>query len=414
MPLALIDCNSFYASCERVFRPDLIGKPIVVLSNNDGCIIAMSSEAKKLNIPRGTPLFKLQNLFKANDVKIFSSNYTLYGDLSKRIMNIIMDSSHSVEVYSIDEAFAEWEYLDVIDEAYKLRKKIFSWVGMPVSIGIAETKTLAKIANHIGKKCNSGLFQITEEIREKILKDTPIEEVWGVGRQISLFLRSRKIFTAYDFIQLEDWWIKKNLSIVSLRTKWELEGRRSIEMEEESKENRAIISSKSFGSPIEDVEDLLQATKSYVHEAFHKMIKQKLKAKSIIFALTTNQFRTNDKQYRNSITMDLPDYSDYLPDFIKAAEKGIRQIFISGYKYKKTSVMLINLLLTKEITPDLFTLKDPREEKIQSSMNEINTRYGKGTIGCNITCSKTNKWNMKREFLSPRYTTNWKELPKIN
>lgn len=414
MPLALIDCNSFYASCERVFRPDLIGKPIVVLSNNDGCIIAMSSEAKKLNIPRGTPLFKLQNLFKANDVKIFSSNYTLYGDLSKRIMHIIMESSHSVEVYSIDEAFAEWDYLEAIDEAYKLRKKIFSWVGMPVSIGIAETKTLAKIANHIGKKCNSGLSQITEDIREEILKDTPIEEVWGVGRQISLFLRSRKIFTAYDFIQLEDWWIKKNLSIVSLRTKWELEGRRSIEMEEESKENRAIISSKSFGTPIEDIEDLLQATKSYVHEAFHKMIKQKLKAKSIIFALTTNQFRTNDKQYRNSITMDLPDYSDYLPDFIKAAEKGLRQIFISGYKYKKTSVMLINLLLTKEITPDLFSLKDPREEKIQNSMNEINTRYGKGTIGCNITCSKTNKWSMKREFLSPQYTTNWKELPKIN
>lgn len=414
MPLALIDCNSFYASCERVFRPDLKEKPIVVLSNNDGCIVAMSSEAKKLNIPRGTPLFKLQDLFKSNNVKIFSSNYTLYGDLSKRIMNIIMQTSNSVEVYSIDEAFAQWDYLDVINEAYKLRKKIYNWVGMPVSIGIAETKTLTKIANHIGKKCNSGIFQITEDIREQILKETAIEEVWGIGRQISLFLRSRKIFTAYDFTQIDDWWIKKNLSIVSLRTKWELTGRRAINMEEDSKENRAIISSKSFGSPIEDLENLLQGTKSYVHEAFHKMIRQKLKAKSITFYLTTNQFRTNDKQYKNSITMELPDYSDYLPDFIKAADRGIRQIYMPGFKYKKTSVMLINLRLSKEITPDLFTLKDPREDKIQKSINSINRRFGKGTIGCNLTCNKTPKWGMKREFLSPQYTTNWKDLPSVN
>lgn len=413
MPIALIDCNSFYASCERIFRPDLKGRPIVVLSNNDGCIVAMSSEAKGLNIPRGTPLFQLQNLFRANNVEVFSSNYTLYGDISKRVMNIIMEATDSVEVYSIDEAFADWEFHDPIDQAYRLRKRILNWVGMPVSIGIAETKTLAKIANHIGKKNSSGLFEITEEIRERVLKETPIEDVWGIGRQTTLFLRSRKVYTAYDFIKMEDWWVKKNLTIVALRTKWELEGRKAIDMEEEVKENRAIISSKSFGSPIEDLKNLIEGTKSYVHDAFHKMVRQKLKAKSITLYLTTNNFRVNDKQYKNAITMDFPDYTDYLPDFVKAADKGIRQIYREGFKYKKTSVMLINLRLDREITPDLFTLKDPRKKQIQQSINSINSRYGKGTIGCGIKKKTTAKWHMKQEFLSPRYTTAWDEIPLV-
>lgn len=413
MPLALIDCNSFYASCERVFRPDLVGKPIVVLSNNDGCIIAMSSEAKSLNIPRGTPTYKLKNLFKEKDVNVFSSNYTLYGDLSKRIMNIIMEASDSVEVYSIDEAFADWGFLSPIDEACKLRNKIYKWVGIPVSIGVAETKTLAKIANHIGKKARTGIFQITEDIREEILKETPIEDVWGIGRQSALLLRSKNVFTAYDLTTKEDWWVKKNLTIVGLRTKWELAGQKSIEFEEESKENRAIISSKSFGMPIEELEDLIEGTKSYVHDAFHKMVKQKLKAKSVVFYLTTNRFRDTDKQYKNSIKMDLPEYSDYLPDFIKAAEKGIRLIYREGFKYKKTSVMLINLRLTTELTPELFVLTDPRKAKLQQAVNSINSRYGKGAIGCNITKNKNPKWKMNRDFLSPRYTTNWEDLPKI-
>ncbi|MGL1890783.1 MAG: Y-family DNA polymerase [Spirochaetaceae bacterium] len=411
--IALIDCNSFYASCERVFRPDLKGRPIVVLSNNDGCIVAMSSEAKKLEIPRGTPLFKLKELFRKKKVKVFSSNYTLYGDLSKRIMNIIMDSSDSVEVYSIDEAFADWDFSDPIEQAVDLRKRILKWVGMPVSIGLAQTKTLAKVANHIGKKNSSGIFWLREEIRESVLKDTPIEDIWGIGRQKALLLRSRNVYTAYDFIQLEDWWIKKHMSIVGLRTKWELEGINFINMEEEVKENRAIISSKSFGTPATELEDLIEATKNYVQDAFHKMIRQKLKAKKITFYLTTNYFRTNDKQYRNSIDMDLENYSDYLPDFIKAAEKGIRQIFRPGFKYKKTSVLLTDLKLNREITPDLFTIEDPRKSKIQNSVNEINLRYGKGTITCTLNRTKKPKWRMKRELLSPEYTTNWDELPLV-
>lgn len=413
MAISLIDCNSFYASCEKIFRPDLRDSPVIVLSNNDGCIVAMSSEAKKLNIPRGTPLFKLKQMLGRNNVQIFSSNYTLYGDISKRVMSIIMDSSDNVEVYSIDEAFANWDFLDPMKEASVLRKKIEAWTGMPVSIGIAETKTLAKIANHIGKKNKNGLFWLKEDIREMILKDTPIQDVWGIGRQIALFLRNRNIYTAYDFIQMEDWWVKKHLSIVSLRTKWELQGRPSIDFEKEVKENRAIISSKSFGMPITELDDLIAGTKSYVHDAFHKMIRQKLKAKSVTFYLTTNSFRKNDKQYKNSITMDFDDYSDYLPDFINAADKGIRQIYRNGYKYKKTSVLLFNLKIPRDITPDLFTLKDPRKDKIQKSINKINERYGKGTITCNLNKKEGSKWSMKRELLSPEYTTKWCDLPMI-
>jgi len=374
----------------------------------------MSSEAKKLKIPRGTPLFKLKDLFERNNVEVFSSNYALYGDISRRIMSIIMDSTDKTEIYSIDEAFANWDFIDPVEEAYNLRLKIKQWTGMTVSIGLAQTKTLAKIANHIGKKNREGIYWIREEIREDILRDTAIEDVWGIGRQISLFLRSRNVFTAYDFIQLDDWWIKKHLSIVSLRTKWELEGRPSIEFETEVKENRAIMSSKSFGEPIKDLENLLEATKSYVHDAFNKMTRQNLKGKSITIYLTTNRFRNKDKQYSNSITIDLEDYSDYLPDFIKAADMGIKQIYKMGYLYKKTSVLLSDLKISKEITPDLFTLKDPRFKKIQTSVNEINKKYGNGTVTCNLNKSKNSKWFMKRELLSPKYTTSWKEIPKIN
>lgn len=412
MPIALVDCNSFYASCERIFRPDLKDRPIVVLSNNDGCIVAMSKEAKKLNISRGTPLFKLQDMFKQNNVKIFSSNYTLYGDISKRVMSIIMESSDTVEVYSIDEAFANWNFRDPVEESFKVRKRILNWVGMPVSIGIAETKTLAKIANHIAKK-QDGVYWITENIREQILRDTPIESIWGIGRQTSLFLRARKIFTAYDFVQLEDWWVKKNLKIVTLRTKWELSGIKSIDMETEVKENKGILSSKSFGMPITDLENLIEATKSYTHDAFHKMIKQGLSAKTITFYLTTNSFKKYEKQYKNSIKIDLPDYTDYLPDFIRTVKTGIKQLYRPGYNYKKTSVMLTDLRLKKDITPDLFTLKDPRKAKIQASVNKINHKYGKGTIHCNLNKKGKPKWQMKRELLSPEYTTSWKDIPKV-
>lgn len=414
MPIILADCNSFYASCEKVFRPDLRDKPVVVLSNNDGCIVAMSKEAKRLNIPRGTPLFKLQKLFNQNNVAIFSSNYTLYGDISRRIMSMIMDASDKVEVYSIDEAFADWNFENPVEEAAKLRKQVYRWVGMPISIGIAETKTLAKIANHIGKKEQNGLFWLREEIREEILKQTPIEDIWGIGRQIALFLRSRNIFTAYDFIRQDDWWVKKHLTIVTLRTKWELMGKPSIDMEEVRKENKAIVSSKSFGNPITELTDLIEATKSYVHDAFHKMSTQGLRAKAINFYLTTNRFRKGDKQYKNSITIDLPDYSGYLPDFVKAAETAIRQIYRPGFKYKKTSVLLIDLKPAREITPDLFSVEDPRRKTLQKAVNEINQRYGKNTVTCFTTAETAPKWKMKRELLSPLYTTRWDELPLIN
>lgn len=414
MSLALIDCNSFYASCERIFRPDLADTPIVVLSNNDGCIVAMSKEAKALNIPRGTPLFKLKDLFRRNNVQVFSSNYSFYGDISKRVMDIISNSSDCVEIYSIDEAFADWNFKNSMKEAKKLRSNIFRWVGMPVSIGIAPTKTLAKIANHIGKKYTDGLFLINETNRIDILKNTPVQEIWGVGRNISNFLVQNGIKTAYDFTNQDEWWVKKNISIVGLRTMWELKGIPSITFENEVKDNKAIMSSKSYGEPITDLEDLIEATKSYVNDAHFKMVKQKLKAKSITLYLTTNFFRQQDKQYKNSITISFPDYTDYLPELITGAEKGIRQIFRDGFKYKKSSAMLTELKSRNEIIPDLFTLTDPRKDKIQQCVNDLNKRYGKATLHCNLNREKKPKWKMRREFLSPSYTTKWSDIPSIN
>lgn len=374
----------------------------------------MSKEAKELNIPRGTPLFKLKELFHRNNVQVFSSNYSFYGDISKRVMDIISDSSNSVEIYSIDEAFADWNFTNPITEAKKLRSNILEWVGMPVSIGIAPTKTLAKIANHIGKKYKGGLFCIDETNRINILKETPVQEIWGIGRNISNFLVQSGIKTAHDFINQDEWWVKKNITIVGLRTMWELKGIPSITFENEVKDNKAIMSSKSYGTPITELEDLIEATKSYVNDAHFKMVGQKLKARSITICLTTNFFRKQDKQYKNSITISFPDYTDYLPELISGAEKGIRQIFRAGFKYKKSSVLLTELKNRSEIIPDLFSLTDPRKDKIQECVNDLNKRYGKGTLHCNLNRDREPKWKMRREFLSPCYTTKWSDLPLIN
>lgn len=409
--IALIDCNSFYASCEKVFRPDLKNKPVIILSNNDGCIVAMSREAKALGIPRGKPLFKVKDIIEKYNVTVFSSNYTLYGDISKRIMSIIIDSSDNVEVYSIDEAFANWDFNDPVKEAYNLRNKIFQWVGVPVSIGIAKTKTLAKIANHIGKKGN-GIFTITEENREKVLSKTPVEDVWGIGRQNAKKLIVGGIKTALQFSKLDDYWVKKSMSIVGLRTLWELRGKPSINMEVETKEYKGIVSSKSFGEPIEDIENLLEATSAFTCDAINKLNSQKLKAKSITVYLTTNRFREGDKQYKNSICVDLPDYSNYLPDFIKAAKAGLKQIYRPGFKYKKTMVLLNNIKSQKILQPDLFSPQKTKHDKITEAVNEINIKYGKNTVSCTSN-SKINRWKMRREWLSPKYTTSWEDLRRV-
>lgn len=409
--IALIDCNSFYASCEKVFRPDLKDRPVVVLSNNDGCIVAMSREAKSLGIKRGKPLFQVQELINKHNVAVFSSNYTLYGDLSKRIMNILTDASDSVEVYSIDEAFANWDFIDPIEHAEELIKKVYQWVGIPISIGIARTKTLAKIANHIAKKKGTP-FVLTERNRENILTQTSIDDVWGIGRQNTLKLVHHGIKNVYQFTVMDDYWVKKNMSITGIRTLWELRGKPSIDVETETKDYKSIMSSKSFGSPIDDLENLIEATASYTADAVNKLNSQHLKARSITIYLTTNMFRKNDSQYKNSITIDLSYHTNYLPDFVKAAKAGLFQIYRKDYKYKKTAVLLSNIVHSKNIQPDLFYSTDDRKDKIQKVVLEINKKYGKNTIS-SITKSKDAKWRMKRENLSPRYTTSWDEIRSV-
>ena len=403
--IALIDCNSFYASCEKIFRPDLKDSPVVVLSNNDGCIVAMSREAKSLGIPRGEPLFKVKKILENNNVTIFSSNYTLYGDISKRVMRIISDFSTNTEVYSIDEAFTDWDFEEPFKAATELRDRIKQWVGITVSIGIAPTKTLAKLANGVGKELQSGVYRIEPTDIEKNLKTSSIRKVWGLGKQSCLLLDRYKIKTAWDLTCQKESWVKEKLSITGLRTLWELKGISAITIDN-SITPLSIVSSKSYGEKISTIDDIIEATKSFIHDAVDKLQNRSLKAKSISIYLEA-------KMGKDRITVDLPEKTNYLPFFIKAVTFGIKQIYREGRRYKKSGVIIHSLSPEKEIQGELFTSYNTKKRKLQSVVRELNCKYGRRTVHCSLNSSKNPKWGMRQNYLSKQYTTNWRELPNI-
>ena len=412
--IALIDCNNFYASCERIFNPRLIGKPIVVLSNNDGCIITRSAEAKELGIKMGEPYFKAKKIIDKNNVKVFSSNYSLYGDISQRVMETLARFASDVEIYSIDEAFLGlngFENYELNKYCQYIRRTIKQWVGIPVSIGVSTTKTLSKIANNLAKKNKEydgvcilkSWFDINEA-----LKLTSIEDVWGIGRRLSVFLKKYKINTAYDFTQLDKGWIRKNMGVVGEKTFLELCGVSCIELELIPSDKKSCCVSRSFSKPVEKIDDLEESVSSYGTRVAEKIREEGLVAESMSIFVLTNYFNRKEKQYSNSIKLQLPYPTNNSIKIVKRALEGIKKIYRQGYRYKKAGVILYGLTKAKQ-TRGLLDYDRESSDSIMNTLDRINERYGSSTI--RLASEGVDKsWSMRRESVSPCYTTRFDDL----
>lgn len=406
---ALVDCNNFYVSCERVFNPLLRNRPAVVLSNNDGCVIARSKEAKQF-VPMGAPFFKNRELFRQHNIAVCSSNYALYGDMSRRVMHTLGDFTPDLQVYSIDEAFLLIDVKGAEAHCESVKKTVVQRTGIPVSIGAARTKTLAKVANHFAKK-GSGLFILEDE--ESALKALPVDEIWGIGRQLSDLLERNGIKTAWDLSQTDDAWIKKHMTVVGLRTAWELRGIPCLELEELPPAKKAIMSSKSFGRPVTEPAELAEAVATYTGVAAEKLRKQGSLASFIEVFVSTDRFK--DDHYANAMQIVLPQPTNYTPILIHYAKWGLEKILYKGYRYKKAGVMLGGLVPADSYQPDLFA-SDPKlqekQKRIMDLMDQANKAYGRKVLRLAAEGIEQ-PWKMKREMCSPCYTTRWDDLLEI-
>ena len=411
--IALVDCNNFYASCERVFRPDLENKPIVVLSNNDGCVIARSNEAKKLGIKMGEPAFKKREVFERNKIKTFSTNFILYGDMSKRVMSILRNNSKEIEIYSIDEAFLKCYNEDLNTYGINLRKKVKQWTGIPVSVGIAETKVLAKIANHIAKKYRkSGVFILdNREIIEKALKFTAIEEIWGIGRNHSRRFKEYGINTAYDLTCIEESWIKKKFSIVVLRIAKELKGIKCLDIESQHKTKKNICTSRSFGNPTSDYNTIKEAISTFAVRCCEKLRKQKTSTSELRIFIYTNPFNPKHRQYYGTKKIQLERATNDNQIIVQEVIKGLQKIYKKGYVYKKAGVIVGNITQENQVQLNLFDQIKNREKytKISKVIDRINSSMGRDKLRI-ATQGFDRKWKMKQEQLSQCYTTRIDEI----
>ncbi|MCC9135947.1 Y-family DNA polymerase [Pontibacter silvestris] len=418
---ALVDCNNFYASCERVFKPKLEGKPIVVLSNNDGCIIARSAEAKALGIPMGQPEFMTRELVKQHHVKVFSSNYALYGDMSARVMQILATFSPGIEVYSIDEAFLDLSNLlsqDLQQHAMKLCQTVVKWTGIPVSVGIAPSKTLAKLANRMTKKSGEkqavAILQDTKEI-EDILARTKVGDVWGIGKRNAHKLAGFGIHTALDLAQASDAFVKKHLTVVGLRTAKELRGEPCIELEQTPDSKQNICTSRSFGNPTTNLEHIQEATAYYATLCAAKLRRQQSCAKVLTVYLQAYPFK-NKPAYYNSKTIMLPVATNSTLELIKYANMALKPLYKKGYRYKKSGVIVSEICPQANAQlPLLDTIDRSKHQRLMQAVDSINSTWGRDTVttaaqGVYDQEKRPNPWEMKSMYRSERYTTHLNEL----
>lgn len=411
---ALIDCNNFYVSCERVFNPKLENKPVVVLSNNDGCVVSRSNEAKSLGIKMGVPVFEIEDIIEKNNVYVYSSNYVLYGDLSNRVMSIISDFSPDIEIYSIDEAFIEIAVIDIEKielDCISLKQKIFQSVGIPVSIGIGKTKTLAKIATHIAKKIekNTGVFFINPQKEyDNYYKEIDVSEVWGIGRKYSKKLKLNKISTVFDLKNSTEEWIRKHFTVVGLRTVKELNGLSCINLEAVKNSKKEITTSRTFSKAIEDFEGLREALSSFTSKAAEKLRKQKSATNVIMIFILTNRFN-KDKFYYNHAIIKLDSPTNDSMNLISKAILGLRKIYKDKCLYKKAGIMLADLVPEDHIQYNFFEKFDGRKKNLMKTIDSINNSIGKGSLQF-ASEGIHKRWKMKFDKKSNCYTTRWNEL----
>ncbi len=416
---ALVDCNNFYASCERVFRPDLNGKPVVVLSNNDGCVIARSNEAKALGIPMGAPAFKYQKLFDKEQVQVFSTNFVLYGDMSMRVMQILSEMAPEIEVYSIDEAFLSFkgfDYYDLESYARKIEKKVYKSTGIPVSIGIAPTKSLAKLANRIAKKFPEKTRNVygidTEEKRIKALKWLKIEDVWGIGRRYAERLQERNIRTAYQFVNLPDDWVRNMMQVVGLRLKKDLEGIAHLYLEKPTYK-KAIATTRSFEKMYTGFEEVKERVATFAVQCAAKLRRQHTHCSSITVFVRSNGFRKDLPQYRKKIRIKTAYPTHSTTELIRYAVAGLRMIFKEGYHYKKAGVIVGDITPENEKQLSLFSDENPKHQDLMTAIDRINYRIGEEKV--KFACQDLDRtWKMRQEKRSPRYTTQLSEIITVN
>jgi len=412
--IALVDCNNFYVSCERVFNPALNDKPVVVLSNNDGIIISRSNEAKKLGIKMGDVYHKLKPFLKKNKVKVYSSNYTLYGDLSHRVMDVLSQYTPNIEIYSVDEAFLDLSKLQVkdIDQYIKeIRKTVMQWTGIPVSISLAPTKTLAKVAGKFAKKKRSGIFIINKDSNvDELLEKVPVSDVWGVGGQYTKLLNAHDISNALQLKNADDPWIKKKMTIVGLKMVHELRGEPRFGLEESPPSKKQIVKSCSFGKEIITKEDLQEAISQYTSVAVEKLRNQKSKASFVGVFIQTNSFK-NLPQYANCAGLQLSEPSGFTPEFAQKTKKILDAIYKKGYSYKKAGVYLADIVSEDKLQYTLFKSNSEREKnkELMKVVDSLNRQWGDSTIKAASEGVKY-QWKMKQAFKSKRFTTRWNEL----
>ncbi|RDH41306.1 translesion error-prone DNA polymerase V subunit UmuC [Zooshikella ganghwensis] len=416
---ALVDCNSFYVSCEKVFRPDLKNRPVVVLSNNDGCVVARSKEAKQLGIKMGVPVFKIRDEIQRHSITVFSSNYTLYADMSNRVMRILEELAPRVEVYSIDEAFLDLTGVEsavsLLDFGRDIRQKVGQDTGITVCVGIAPTKTLSKLANHAAKDypATGGVVDLCcSERQRRLLTLYPVDEVWGVGRRLSKRLNAQGIMTALDLANTDPKTIRKGFSVVLERTVRELNGESCIDLEEIVPAKQQIVCSRSFGSRIMTINAMREAVSEYASRAGEKLRGQKRCAKVVSVFIRSSPFNPNELHYSNSAsaTLDMP--TDDTRDIVRVAMMLLDFIWRDGIRYAKAGIMLSDFFEPGVFQQSLFSkpVDASKSQALMATIDKIN-RTGKNIFLASQGVKKA--WSMQRHYLSPAYTTQWKDLPLV-
>jgi len=417
--IALLDCNNFYVSCERVFNPSLRGKPVIVLSNNDGCAIARSDEAKELGIKMATPVFMIVDLIKKHNVQVFSSNYELYGDMSDRVMRIIKSFVQVVEVYSIDEIFLDLsniKYQSIEQLAIDLRQSVQQQTGIPVTVGVAPTKTLAKMANRFAKKFKKKIgvhYAATKEAINEMLTVTEVGDIWGIGHQYEKLLLLHNIKTAFDFVNTNEEWIRKNMSVVGHRMVKEMKGIPCIKWEQTPPPRKAICTSRSFGNLLTKKHQIEEAVAAFTASCAQKLRKENTVANTLQVFVQTNPFRHEDKQYFASQDLHLRVPSNNTKELLSYAMRGLNNIFQNGFNYHKAGILLTDIVPSKFIQLSIFDKPESSQQKnLMKTIDKVNRNFGRDTVRFGSQ-GFDKQWHLRRQYLSKAFTTNPNEFLTI-
>ncbi len=413
---ALVDCNNFYVSCERVFNPKLEGRPVIILSSNDGCAIARSNEAKECGVKMAQPLYQFTDIVKKHDIQVLSGNFHLYTDMSNRVMQVLADMAPAAQQYSIDECFLDITGMPDDHDEYgqAVRAKVKQWTGIPVGVGIAETKTLSKVANRIAKvskKADGVLNLVGSQWQGKALEMTEVGDVWGIGKQFAKKLHRNGVKTALDLTKQPDGWIRKEMGVGGLKTVRELRGEDCIGFESVPQPKQTTMVSRSFGQTITELDELINAVTVFATTAAADIRKAKLVSSAVSVFMETNRF-SNEPQYAPSQSVELSPATNNTKHIVRAAIQGVREAYQEGFKFKKAGVMLLDLVDAAHAPQSLFDTHDPKDDKLIEAFDQIIRQQGPGTINFG-TAGQTSTWHSASEFRSPRYTTEWPDIPTV-